>query len=467
MENISEKLKRKKESKEKRLKQDKILVVGGYGGHNTGDEAQLNSVIERLNKYFPQYNIQVLTPDQKYTIISHNYTNVGEAPRIAFFKQGESIIYEATNYDKNMGLLKNVFNKFKKFLFIIKSYWIYCNAFLVKYDLPTFFVSPSTTALLYNIRTSKLVYFEGGGYLTGKTLSRLWDGILLCRIANLFNISVVMSGQTIGVWNTSFNKRYAKKGFKNVKLISLRDPKASIDALKEIGISGEYIYPVCDDALFCSKEENNKVIDRIYNDSGCDYKYLKKGYIAVNMHYWGIFKKEQKEDVLSKLNKIIEFILNKYDYNILLIPMTPTDEETMKDYLSKYPNDKIKMLIYDYDFKIIRAIIAKAKVCVTMKHHPIIFSVGEKTPVISLNLSDYYEHKNSGAMQILNVGKYSVTLSNADFFEKFTEKFDDIISNYESICNDMNSTLDTLKSKTKKFEEDLVNIVKKNNKKEA
>lgn len=459
MKKLGNKIKMLKKNRKERLEQQKILVVGGYGYQNVGDEAQLNVVIDRLKKYFPDFNIKILTPNQKYTSKAHQYSNVGEAPRIAFFKQGESLLYSATNYDKNRGLLKNLVNEILKFLFLAKSYWIYFNALLVKHDLPTFLVSPSTTSLLYDIRTSKLVYFEGGGYLTGKTLSRLWDGILLCKIAKLFRVKVAMSGQTIGVWNTSFNKRYAKSGFKDVDLISLRDPKASIEALKEIGISGKNIYSVCDDALFCSKELDNDKMKIIFKNSGCDDSFRKKGYIAFNMHYWGMYKREQKDEVLEKLNKIINYVLDKVPYNIFLIPMVPSDEDTMKDFLEKYPNKRIKMVKYEYDFKIIRAIISEAKVCITMKHHPIIFSVGEETPVISLNLSDYYEHKNRGAMQILNVEEYSVTLSDDNYYNNFVEKFDNIISNYEEICKKISKTLIDLKEKTLKFEDDLKKLL--------
>ena len=456
---IKKKFNEIKSNRKKRLNQNKILIVGGYGYGNTGDEAQLNVVIERLNRLFQKYNIKVLTPNQKYTINVHNYTNVDEAPRIAFFKSGESLLYNVEHYDKDKSIIKNTYNWLLKVLFIFKSYWILFNAFLVKYDLPTFLVSPSTSSLLYDIRTSKLIYFEGGGYLTGKTVSRLLDGILLCRIANLYNISVVMSGQTIGVWETNFNKLYARKGFKNVKLITLRDPKASIEDLKQIGISGENIYAVCDDALFCSKETDKCIMKKVFEQSNCNDEYRTKGYIAVNIHYWGMYKNEQKKQNLKKINKIINSILEKTDYNILFIPMVPSDEQTMKDYIDTFPTEKIRMLKYNYDFNIIRAVIAEAKVCVTMKHHPIIFSIGELTPVISLNLSDYYEHKNCGALQILNMEDYSVTLSNKDYFEQFAMKFDYILDNYGELQKNMKDTLARLNEKTIKFENELKNII--------
>ncbi len=461
IEKIKNKLYKIKRIKNIRKSQNKILVVGGYGYQNVGDEAQLNVVIQRLKNCFPNFMIKILTPDIEYTLKTHKHMNVGEAPRIAFFKEGVSPLYNISNYNKDKGIIKNSINYILKILFLIKSYWIQFNAYLVKIGWPTFLLSPSTSALLYDIRTSKMIYFEGGGYLTGKTLSRLWDGILLCRIAHIYNIPVVMSGQTIGVWNTSFNKRYAKTAFKKVKLITVRDPKASLEALKEIGVEGDNIYAVCDDALFCSKENNTDIINKIFQDSNCDNHFRKNGYVAFNMHYWGILKKEKKEEVLKQLNNIIKTILEKTQYNILLIPMIPSDEQTMKDYMQKYADERIRMLIYDYDFNIIRTIISQSKICITMKHHPIIFSVGEKVPVISLNLSDYYEHKNRGAMEILGVEKYSITLTDKEYYEKFVSLFNDILTDYNQITKNIEKNLNVLKQKTMKFEGELTNLIER------
>lgn len=449
---------RKKEIKNKRINQNKILVVGGYGYQNVGDEAQLNVVIKRLKNVFPNDMIRVLSPNVNYTFKEHNHDNVAEAPRVAFFHEGESILYRIGN-SKGRSIVYKIANGILKLGFLTKSAWIRFNAFLVLKNIPTFLLGAQAAGLLYDIRTAKMVYFEGGGYLTGKTLSRLWDGILLCKLAKLYNVPVVMSGQTLGVFNTWFNKHYAKSGFKSVKLITLRDPEASIKALKEIGISGEHIYAVCDDALFCDKEENDENIQDILKNSECVNLAKKKEYVAFNMHYWGLVKDEQKQKLLDQMHSIIEKILNNTNYNIVLIPMVPADEKTMNDYMNKYHNDRIGMIHYDYNFKIIRRIIADAKICVTMKHHPIIFAAGEKVPVIALNLSDYYEHKNGGALQILGIGKYSIVLDKDDYYDKFVQLWEDINNNYDSLVNQMEVKLKELKEKDNKFESDLKNIV--------
>lgn len=445
--------------REKRIQQNKILVVGGYGYQNAGDEAQLNVVIKRLEKIFPNDMIRVLSPNVNYTLKEHNHHNVAEAPRVAFFHEGESILYRIGN-GKGKSIIYKLANSLLKILFLLKSSWIQINAILVKHRIPTFLLGGQASGLLYEIQTAKMVYFEGGGYLTGKTLSRLWDGILLCKLAKIYEVPVVMSGQTIGVLNTKFNKHYTKSGFKNVKLITLRDPEASIKALKEIGIQGKHIYAVCDDALFCEKEENEDKIEKVLEESECIDIARKKEYVAFNMHYWGLIKEEEKKELLNKMNRIISYILNQSNYNIILIPMVPGDEKTMNDYMNQYPSDRIGMIHYDYNFRTIRKVISDAKICVTMKHHPIIFSAGELVPVIALNLSDYYEHKNGGALQILGIAKYSIVLSQENYQDKFQDLWKEINSNYEELTEQMENNLQKLKDKTEKFEQDLQKIIK-------
>lgn len=189
--------------------------MGGYGYKNTGDEAQLNANLKMLKKEFPDYLIKVLTPNQRYTYFEHEQCLVGEAPRVAFFNQGESKLYELDT-------------PFKRVKFLIIGFLLYINAYLVRAGLPTFLLTAKKAALLYEIFSSDAIFFSGGGYLTGKTLSRLWDGIFLIRIADVFKVPVFLSGQTIGVWSGKFTKTFAKWGLSKAKIITTRDPEDSL-----------------------------------------------------------------------------------------------------------------------------------------------------------------------------------------------------------------------------------------------
>lgn len=445
-------------NKSERLQPRKILVTGGYGYQNTGDEAQLANVLDRLHRCFPDYFVKVLTPDLNYTYSSHHCA-VGEASRIAFFNAGESPVYSVIKNRDKRSILHNIINSICKMFFLVKSEWIYFNGILTKVGLPSFLLSPRAVALLYDLQSSSMLYFEGGGYLTGATLSRLWDGILMCRLASLYHVPIVMSGQTIGVWNTNFNKWYAKKGFSKVRLISLRDALFSPVALSEIGLNGSNIYPVCDDALFCQCQKDHTIINMYLELSGINEDFLENGYFAVNIHDWGINSTEEENKLFGKLAPVIQKILEDTNKNIIFIPMIPSDVDAMEKYLISHNDKRIKIFHYDYDFRNIRAVIRDSFACITMKHHPIIFSAGECVPVISVNRSAYYEHKNKGALDILGIIEFSINLDDIDYFEKYKNLFETLVKNRESISRRMEKKLSEIRINIEKFENELTNIL--------
>lgn len=389
-----------------------ILVAGGYGYTNLGDEAQCEATLELLTKRYPQYQIINLVPDVNHSKDMHPDYFHEYASRTAFF---------------NEGLPFNIYSFGKIWtvpVFLLKSLWILFNSYLVKYDLPTLFLNPRSVKFLQLLKEASLFYFCGGGYLTGETLSRFWDGMLICRLCKIFNTPVVMSGQTIGLWGNLFNKMIAIWGLKSVKMITVRDEEFSLKDLDKIGLNGENYFVTHDDALHCAKSKERQI------DSD--------NYITLNFHYWGMSDK-QKSVYIDKINKIVNYVLNNTNYDIVLIAMTQTDTLSLNDYLNKYPNDRIKVYEFNLDFKKIRRVIADSKMCLTMKHHPIIFAMGEDVPAISLAFSGYYVHKNVGALAQYGQEKFSVNLEDNDYYEKFmdlyrdlTEKRSDVISVIQS-----------------------------------
>ena len=411
----------------------KILVVGGYGYNNVGDEAQLNKTIIDLKNKFPDHLLKILTPNPNYTHFYHDKCVVGEAPRVAFYDQGEHWLYGKAN------------NIFVKFHFIFLGLWLYLNAFLVRAKLPTLFINARKASLLYDMFTSDIIYFEGGGYLTGKTASRLLDGAFFIAIGRVFKLPSYLSGQTIGVWNGKINELVAKWGFSKAKVITVRDPEASIEALKKIGIRGDHIFVTHDDALFCEKVEDTRILKSFLLDSGMKEEEFSQGYLTFHMHYWGLKTSQEKEKLMLQMEKIISEIRKNTNKKIVLLSMTPTDEFTINDFKDKFEKYNLMSMNFVYDFKLTRAIIGNSEVCVTMKHHPIIFAIGEKIPVISMALSDYYIHKNVGALKLFGLEKYNIDLSKKTYLENFKFLFKDIKNNRDEILNLSESYIEKVK----------------------
>ena len=414
-----------------------IMVAGGYGYTNLGDEAQCETTLEILSKRYPDFQIINLTPNVDHSKEMHPKFFHESASRVAIFNQNlPTDIFSIGLSIKNIWRIP---------LFFIKSFLIFFNAYLVKFDLPTFLLNPRSVKFLEQIREASLFYFCGGGFLTGKTLSRLWDGIVLCRVCKILNTPVVMSGQTIGLWNGWYNEILAKWAFKSVKIITVRDEEFSLNDLKKIGLKGENYFVTHDDALHSSKSDERQI--------------NSNNYITLNFHYWGM-KGKQKYVCIEKINNVVQYILNKTDYDIILIPMTESDTLSFNDYLCKYPNDRVKPYEFNLDFRKIRRVIADSKICITMKHHPIIFAMGELVPTISLAFSSYYVHKNVGALAQYGQEKFSVNLEDENYYEQFTALFDEISAHREEIVNTIKSRIVVLDERKENFLRKVDDILK-------
>ena len=98
-----------------------------------------------------------------------------------------------------------------------------------------------------------------------------------------------------------------------------------------------------------------------------------------------------------------------------------------------------------------------------MKHHPIIFAMGEDVPAISLNLFRYYEHKNIGALAQYGMDRFSVNLDSLDFLNIFTSLFNTIEKEHAAICVKITEAKRDLIRNKDNFLEMTDNILKINN----
>jgi polysaccharide pyruvyl transferase WcaK-like protein len=377
-----------------------VLITGGYGYGNVGDEAQLNANIQRWEIAKPESQITALSPHPKYTKSFHKIHSEN-GPRVVWFNSNLRAYYWADNF---------IFS-FKFFLQLFRQLLA---AKLLRAGLPPLVVSAEEAHLLHLIHRASILHISGGGFMTGMTRSRLWENALLLRLAQILETPTILTGQTIGVFKSATDRRLAKWGLKQAKAIYLRDKEGSEQDLKNIGIQGHHVRSLYDDALFCDKCSESKTRCHI-DECGLD---PNKPFVAINYHYWGMSTK-MKEKATVRFAELCEKILgNLQQKQLLLLPMTPSDEEPLKVLQSKI-RGKVGLLSYGYDFRIARGVISKADWVFTMKHHPIIFAQGEGTPVVSVCLDDYYYRKNTGALA--NFEHEEFCMNEKTFFSKEAE----------------------------------------------
>jgi polysaccharide pyruvyl transferase WcaK-like protein len=372
----------------------KIFVIGGYGYRNVGDEGQLSGNLASFYQLMEEVEVVVATPNVSFSKSIHDASKFVEALRSCFFNQHETRRFQITHRNKK-SILKFLGNEFYKIRFVLDSLILLIDCFFLKHRVPLSLVNGKTRSLIKELSSSDMLFFSGGGYLTEPTLSRLWDGFLHIMIARLFGVKVVMSGQTIGPINGFVNKKLAMWLFSKCCAISLRDGQKSVECLLSMGLSSDSFDVVCDDATFCSATEE------VGSDSS--------SYVAYQFHYWGATDNNISRAILDRNIEIVNYVISK-GINVKLISMTPSDELPLSQLYEEINDKNLELTDFKYDIGYVVGIFKNAKLTITMKHHPIVFSIGQLTPVISLNYSDYYHHKNGGALGLFGLEEFGVDI---------------------------------------------------------
>lgn len=366
----------------------RILITGGYGYKNVGDEAQLGANINRWKKLIPGGKIQVFSPNPDYTIKHHKVESI-RAPRLIWFHSDRNADYAKSNY------------RFRRRFFVIRSRML-ISVYLMKIWLPALLCKPSEYQLLREIRNADVLHVSGGGFLTGMTRSRLWENCLLMHLCHLLGTQVILTGQSIGVFKNKTDRKLAKWGLEHARLIYLRDKRFSEMEVNALGIIGPHIRSLFDDALFCERSAKKEVND-VLRINGID---LMRPFVIANFHHWGQ-SSETRTMSSIRFAESCDYITEVTKAQIIFIPMLPSDELPEQSVINNM-KEKATLLKYDYDYRIARGIISQSKLVFTMKHHPIIFAYGEGVPVISVTLDDYYYHKNKGAMDLVQQGNFCI-----------------------------------------------------------
>lgn len=372
----------------------RILLTAGHGYGNVGDEAQCGACVTRWKKIRPDCKITLFTPNPCFTHSLHN-EHCEWAPRVGWFGANRGGPYFASD------------NSFRRSFFGI-SQRILLSARMLRRGVPLMFCHPREVRVLSVIQNHDLLHISGGGFLTGKTRSRLWENCLLMKVCQILEVPYMLTGQTIGVFRRRADRRLAKAALSKAMFIGLRDRGFSEKDLKSIGIEGDHVQSTCDDALLCesqAKEDVEKTISLAGAESS-------RPWVAVNFHHWGQDESEVPK-IEARFAEICDDLIKTHGYQFIFIPMTPSDVEAQQSVMKKM-NEKTFMMAYNPDYRVVRGVITFSEFVLTFKHHPIVFAQGENTPIVAIALDKYYEHKNKGALA--NTGHEGLLVDREGFF---------------------------------------------------
>ena len=366
----------------------RVLMAAGHGYGNVGDEAQCGACVDRWRRVAADCRITLFSPNPAYTETLHG-ESAEWAPRVAWFRANTTGPYfQEGRY-------------FRRFFFFLRLR-LELSCRFMRAGIPFSLLLPREQHILQLLQEHDILHISGGGFLTGKTRSRLWENCLLMRMCQLLNKPYMLTGHNIGVFQDDADRKIAKMGLSGAKLIGLRDRGISEAEIAELGITGSHVRSTCDDALLCGRLDRDAV-KAYLNDSGMD---SDKPWVAVQFHHWGQ-EEAEREKIEQRYAEICDKIVAEHGLQVVLIAMTPSDIVPEERLLALMEEPAV-LAPYSPDYKVVRGIIADARMIFTMKHHPIVFAQGEGVPIVGVSLDDYYYHKNKGALDNTGHGHFLV-----------------------------------------------------------
>jgi len=247
----------------------KIIISGGWGYGNLGDDAILLSTLKIIKQKYPTSQIVILTYNIEETkLIVNKISNINIQSSIHSVLSPKT--YAAISYNNKIKrICKKIGNKIKFYNTEYKSKKIIQK--LIK-DPQAIIKEYEQDLKEYSnlCRSANLYIMAGGGYINDWNYS-IASKYLEVYIAKQFNIKCYAIGQTIGPFYKTYTKKLAQKLFSNIDFMFFRDSE-SIKDIKEMGLNCiEDIVP--DLALFetyTSTKKNQIVLipflhDMIYN----------------------------------------------------------------------------------------------------------------------------------------------------------------------------------------------------------
>ena len=206
----------------------KVVLIGGYGYRDIGDEAMPHAIRLALRKALGErLDLVMLSPDPESTERSH-----GETGRLDFTRISHS--------PGTSPLRKLAVAGMTAILLLAAS--------LERIGL-RLSLWRSAREALDEIGSADVILNVGGGNITTDIPSEFYKKCTTYLVARILGKPVFLSGQTMGPYAGWFARRYASACLNTVRMISFRDKEVSHRRLLDIGVTRPLMFDAADDAI--------------------------------------------------------------------------------------------------------------------------------------------------------------------------------------------------------------------------
>jgi polysaccharide pyruvyl transferase WcaK-like protein len=359
-----------------------ILISGGAGFGNSGDEALLRACAEICHAADPRARLSYLANLKSFaeqTLAGLNVT-LFPSPRFSFFRG-----------DPHYGACDEVF----------LARWHTLRTALVGVPPPEaleriasseglgFLDRSEARQTVLAIGNCDVLVVHGGGILTSPTRSRLWEHCLTAEIAAGLGKRVLLRSHQLGPYASADDRARIATMLRLASYVSTRDKEQSSIEASRI-VPGAHVVDQVDDALLLAD------MPEIERDTLRAHDLRPRGYICVGYRHnpsVGI-----DDSYFEKTAAVVTAAQRVFGSPVVLLPQGASDE----------PHLAMLTSLLDSETRLVRpenllfgtiAVAANARLMVACPHHSLIFALRGAVPILSPVGGDYYRFKNAGSMR--------------------------------------------------------------------
>jgi polysaccharide pyruvyl transferase WcaK-like protein len=426
----------------------KVVLIGGFGHKDIGDEAMPQAVLFNLRKSINNLDIVMLSPNPNYTTSYHGERSIKD---INSYLNRKPLVYSLLTSRKRLGIIAKFFSNILTTDALKVLYFEYFLCAVKAYSRFGTFVLPITKdakEITKEIASADLLFNNGGGNINSLLYGELIKQCLTINIASILNVPVIVSGQTMGPYEKSIHKKITRKAINKVRLITFRDKNISKNRLLEIGVSKPEMLDTADDAVTLPTLSPEKVEELIIENDGQKWHNIEADLVvALNLNgYLLAMNKKSHEDYeheVSLLSDVANRLIEEFNAKVFLVPTDYIDVSDDRPLLRKIHNrihKKNRSIVIETEYDAIqyKGLVSSADIAIGSRYHFIVFATSSGVPCIGTANGIYQKTKLKGVHDLYSIPKFFISEDMVDLsFDKLWEKVTQLINNRKELSSNI------------------------------
>jgi coenzyme F420 hydrogenase subunit beta len=370
----------------------KIVMIGGFGGHDIGDEAMPHADRINLKKLLKNdVDIVMVSHDPEYTSVYH----------------GERAIYDIRilGFHPKAPLPQKIRSLGAIIVFL-------SGAVAQKYGI-RLRLWHSARNLLDELSNADILFNVGGGNLNSIIAPELYKKCTTYLVARILNKPVLISGQTIGPFSRLIDMLYARVCMDKVHMITFRDRHTSQERLRKIGVSAPQMMDTADDAMTIPVISRQEALEILNRETKQDWNNRTSLLVFMNMKgSLKLFKGSDRQQGLTReivlMAEIADHIIEDFQASIVFLPTDynpAVDDRPIHREVVSHMKQGNRAFCVEEELpdSALKGLIGLADAVIGARYHFCVFAASLSIPFLGIASGQYQQTKLQGLANLCNL----------------------------------------------------------------